>query len=118
LRLLGTPPEKLGIPVPDVDDPERYLRYQQFGLVLLNYRPKPYPGRVVLLRTKSLDDSYPTDRTGGWGKLVSQLEVHDLPGDHVTCQTEHIGLVAEHIGRYLRAFHEERGRALADGAHL
>jgi amino acid adenylation domain-containing protein len=116
LRLLGTPPEKLGIQAPVVDDPEQYLRYQQFGLVLLNYRPKPFQGRVVLLRTKSLQENYPTDRTGGWGKLVSQLEVHELPGDHVTCQTVHIGLVAEHIGSCLRAFQEDGDRALTGRA--
>jgi thioesterase domain-containing protein len=107
LLLLGTPPEELGIPGPAFDDPELRLRLVRFGGILLNYRPKPYPGRVVLLRTKSLGRSYPTDLTAGWGKLVPQIEVHELPGEHLTFLTEHAGVVAEHIGTCLRAFHAE-----------
>ena len=116
LRLLGTPPEELGIAGPAFDDPGQYLPYQQFGLVLSNYRPKPFPGRLVLLRTKSLQENYPRDRTAGWGRLAPQLEVRELPGDHVTCQTVHIGLVAEHIGSCLRAFQEDGDRALTGRA--
>jgi len=116
LRLLGTPPEELGIQAPVFDDPGQYLPYQQFGLVLLNYRPKPFPGRVVLLRTKSLQENYPRDRTAGWGRLAPQLEVRELPGDHVTCQTVHIGLVAEHIGSCLRAVQGEGKGALTGRA--
>jgi thioesterase domain-containing protein len=114
LRLLGTPPEALGIPGPAFDDPERRLRDVRFRGILMNYRPKPYPGRVVLLRTRSLQGNYPSDRTAGWGKLVAQIEVHELPGNHATCQTEHVGVVAEHIGRCLHDFHAEAQRALAE----
>jgi hypothetical protein len=113
LRLLGTPPEELGIPGPAFDDPERHLRDVRFDGILKYYRPKPYPGRVVLLRTKSLGRDYPTDWTAGWGKLAAQIEVHEIPGDHGTCLTEHLGVVAAHIGRYLHAFHAEAQRALA-----
>jgi aspartate racemase len=113
LLLLGAPPEALGTAGPAFQDPERCLLKVRFDGILMNYRPKPYPGRVVLLRTKSLESSSPTDRTADWGKLTSQIEVHELPGDHLTCVTEHVGIVAEHIGRYLRAFHAESQRALA-----
>jgi len=101
LRLPGTPPEEPGTPGP------------AFGGILMNYRPKPYPGRVVLLRTKSLQSSCPMDLTAGWGKLVSQLEVHEVPGDHATCRTEHVGVVAELVGRCLHAYHAEVQRASA-----
>jgi amino acid adenylation domain-containing protein len=107
LRLLGTPLQKLGLPVPVFDGAEQYLRFQQFGGILMNYRPRPYRGRVVLLRPKSMRTVYPMDRTSGWGKLASQLEVHDLPADHDTCRTEHIGVVAEHIKRCLHDFRAE-----------
>jgi len=118
LRLLGTPPEELGIPGPVFADPERRLREVRFGGILMNYRPKPYQGRVVLLRPTSLQDLYPTDRTAGWGKVASQLEVHKLPADHNTCRTEHIGVVAEHIRSCLRAFQGEGKRALTDRAQI
>jgi thioesterase domain-containing protein/acyl carrier protein len=79
------------------------LRYR--GL-LMNYRPKPYSGRVVMLRTQAAQVSYPADPTAGWGKLAAHVEVQNLPGDHVTCQTDYIGEVAEHIGKCLRDFHQ------------
>lgn len=107
LRLLGTPPEELGVPSPAFDDPLESLRDLRFGAILMNYRPKPLQGRIVLLRTKSLLHEYPTDPTAGWGRLVSQVDVHELPGDHVTCRTQHIGVVADYIRTYLGAFQGE-----------
>jgi len=82
----------------------------------MNYRPKPYSGRVILLRTQAAQVSYPTDLTAGWGKLAAQVDVHHLPGDHITCQTEHIGDVAEHIAKYLRAYHGEDERLFRPAA--
>jgi thioesterase domain-containing protein len=121
LGLLGTPPENRGVQIPALDDRSQYSiiqLYRQFGLIALNYKPKPYRGRVVLLRTKSVTDSYPADRTTGWGNLASQIEIHDLPGTHATCQTEHVGVLAEHIGRSLRACHEDSQMASAQYRNL
>jgi thioesterase domain-containing protein len=111
LGLRGTFSEELEIQAPVFTDPSK--RYQQLESILSDYQPQPYKGRIVLLRTQWLDISHPTDRTAGWGKLGSQLEVQELPGNHATCQTEHVGLVAEHIGRRLRAFHTDAQRAWA-----
>lgn len=113
LRLPGTPPEELLIPGPPLDDPDGPLADLRYRGILMNYRPKPYPGLVVLLRTSSVQYSYPTDRTAGWGKLASQIEVYDVPGDHATLQTEHIGVVAEHIGRCLGEYRTAAQEALA-----
>jgi thioesterase domain-containing protein len=111
LLRLGTATEE---PVrPTLDDPQWRLRALRYVSILKNYLPKPYAGRVVLLRTKWLESDYPTDRTVGWGKLAAQLEVHELPGDHYTCVTEHLEVVAERIGRCLHTFHEEPEKALA-----
>jgi len=77
----------------------------------MNYRPKPYPGRVVLLRTKTLQSDCPQDWTAGWGELAAQIEVHEVPGDHATCRTEHVGVVAEVVGRYLHEYRVEAQRA-------
>ena len=107
LSLLGNSLEGLGISGPAFDNSERCLRMARFGGILMNYRPKPYSGRVVLLRTKSLESSHPTDRTAGWGKPAPRLEVRELPGDHFAILTEHVGVLAEHIGRCLRASHPE-----------
>jgi amino acid adenylation domain-containing protein len=110
---LRTPPEKPGIGVPAFDDPLRLRLHPQFGRILSEYRPQPYQGRLVLLRTDYLNLSYPADRTAGWGKLAPQIEVHELPGNHDTCLTEHIGVVVDHIRKCLPTFNTEAQSAMA-----
>jgi thioesterase domain-containing protein len=115
-RLAGATPEARGIPGPAFDDPEAPLADLRYRRILMNYRPKPYSGRVVLLRTQAAQISYTTDLTAGWGKLAAHVEVHNLPGDHITCQTEHVGDVAEHTAKYLRAYHREAERLFSPAA--
>ncbi|HXW13582.1 MAG TPA: amino acid adenylation domain-containing protein, partial [Terriglobia bacterium] len=110
VRLLGATSEARRIPGPTFDDPEAPLADMRYRGILMNYRPKPYSGRVVLLRTQAAKISYPTDLTAGWGKVAAHVEVHNLPGDHITCQTEHVGDVAEHIAKCLRDYHQEPAR--------
>jgi amino acid adenylation domain-containing protein len=111
--LLGTTPGNRVIQANGTEDLVPGPGYGELGRILSLYRPQPYKGRVVLLRTKSLDENYPTDRTAGWGKLVSQLGVHELPGNHTTCQTENIAAVAENIRICLNAIYTEAEKDLA-----
>jgi thioesterase domain-containing protein/acyl carrier protein len=48
------------------------------------YRPRPYPGRVVLFRSTARRPGPEQDPAVGWRDLVELLEVHDVPGDHRT----------------------------------
>ncbi len=82
-------------------DPLHFHRYPEFGRIISSYRPRPYDGRVILLRTRYLNESYPTDHTAGWGRFAPHLEIREMPGDHHNCLTEHLGDVGEHIGRCL-----------------
>jgi hypothetical protein len=107
LQLRGAPPEKLGIHPPPEDDPLHIRRYPEFGRILSNYRPKPYGGHVILLRSHYLDGSYSKDRTVGWGRFAAKIEVVELPGDHLTILTEHIGVVAEYLGKCLSDYNAE-----------
>ena len=107
LRLLGTPPEDLGIPGPVFEDPLQSKRYEHLVRALFNYRPQPYHGRMLLLRTSIIGGSPATDRTAGWGKIVPRLEVLEIPGNHATCLTEHAETVAEHISKCLGVFQAE-----------
>ena len=109
-RLSGATPEARGVPAQVFDNPVAPLADLRYRRILMNYRPKPYSGRVILLRTRAAQVSYPTDLTAGWGKLAAKVDVHHLPGDHITCQTEHVGDVAECIAKYLRAYHGEDER--------
>jgi thioesterase domain-containing protein/acyl-coenzyme A synthetase/AMP-(fatty) acid ligase len=48
-----------------------------------NYIPSAFPGRLTLLRTRThATDLTLDDPTLGWGPLASEIEVHEVPGDH------------------------------------
>ena len=103
-------PDKLGL-LPEFADPAQLLRYRQFRRIISFYRPKPYPGRVVLLRTHR--SNHPSDPTAGWGKLAPQLEVHELPGDHVSILAEHLEVVGEQVKSSLHSVGSEAQHAVA-----
>jgi aspartate racemase len=49
------------------------------------YRPRPYPGRVVLFRCSERPHGPYWDPASGWRELVGHgLEVHEIPGNHRT----------------------------------
>jgi len=66
------------------------------------YAGGPYAGRVVIIRSRRLDDARPDL---GWAHLAASAEIHVLPGDHVTLVTRYVSALAkvtrEAIGRVL-----------------
>jgi thioesterase domain-containing protein/acyl carrier protein len=52
-----------------------------------NYRAKPYPGRALLFRAESRPEFFATDASLGWGEILSDLRIEDVPGDHGTITT-------------------------------
>jgi thioesterase domain-containing protein/acyl carrier protein len=52
-----------------------------------NYRAKPYPGRVHLFKAESRPEFFATDPALGWGEILSDLRIADIPGDHGTITT-------------------------------
>jgi amino acid adenylation domain-containing protein len=67
---------------------------------LIRYRPKPYPGRLVLLLS---EDVYQSGRALGWRVWVAGgLEIHALPGDHHTYIREHVASAAAQLRACLR----------------
>jgi len=55
-----------------------------FFNVVRNYRPKPYSGRVVIIRCESRPEGRFRDDEFGWsGLAVGGLELHFVPGNHV-----------------------------------
>jgi hypothetical protein len=103
-------------PGSSASDPWNFLGYPEFGRIISSYRPRPYPGRVILLRTRYLEESYPTDRTAGWGRLARDLEIQELPGDHHNCLTEHLGDVAAHIRRCLIGYSQTTDMELVENS--
>jgi phthiocerol/phenolphthiocerol synthesis type-I polyketide synthase D len=74
------------------------------------YRPGPYPGKVLLFRaeqphplTTELDPRYlRTDRALGWDAHCPHLEVHDVPGDHISMvDPPNVDVMAERLSAAL-----------------
>ena len=71
------------------------------------YRPHKYSGQVLLYRaaephalTVTLDPRYlRTDRDLGWAEFCPNLEVIDVPGDHLTIiDPPNVSRITEHLG--------------------
>ena len=62
------------------------------------YQPQVYTGAATLFRAEDQGIGTLNDPKLGWGDLITGgLEVHDVPGDHVTMTREpHVRLLAEH----------------------
>jgi thioesterase domain-containing protein len=67
------------------------------------YVPRPYRGRVVFLRTDSMLSRTPGDPTVGWRHVTPSVELHPIPGLHVTCLTEHVEPLARELASCLGA---------------
>ncbi|WP_375765651.1 amino acid adenylation domain-containing protein [Archangium gephyra] len=65
------------------------------------YVPGPYAGRLVLLRAAE-GPREGLERDLGWGALASQVEVHEVPGDHFSLiAPPHVEQVAERLRELL-----------------
>jgi thioesterase domain-containing protein len=81
---------------------------------LINYVPHCYPGKITLMRTSEVLVS---DSSGVfaqsfsqpdycWGELTTQpIEIHRVPGDHVTMLAEpHVKVLAERLKSFLGCY--------------
>ena len=83
-------------PGPDTDD------FNRRGLWLYRYRPRPYPGRVVLFIN---EESHRLNPTLGWDTIVAgDLDVHAIPGDHRTYLVDYLDLIADRLRAHLVEF--------------
>jgi acetoacetyl-CoA synthetase len=74
------------------------LRLDIYHDAIRRYRRTPYPGSAVLLRCREqlafMGDTL-ADSSYGWGRLVADLEVVDIPGDHLSnLQEPHVDTLA------------------------
>ena len=66
-----------------------------YSLHLLRYRPRPYDGRVTLLIN---EDDYEVGNMLGWAKLAKGgIELHVLPGHHLSYIRQHAQRTAEQL---------------------
>ena len=105
-----------------------YSVYQKNTMALTNYSPKPYEGKLTLLRAmnnfelQEKDDpgwqigmkgfksdeniekliaELTNNKTLGWDKYCDRIEVRDIPGNHSTMlRPPHVKVLAEKIKQY------------------
>ncbi len=89
----------------------RYVRLKDFKRYIIvnetqimawvNYRQKPFNGSIVLLRSEENAKAQPADL--GWSKLVKNVRIIDVPGDHISMLLQpHVKTVAEVIDQLLK----------------
>jgi thioesterase domain-containing protein len=79
------------------------------------YRPRRYPGKV----TYFLAEDNPDGRRLWWGKIGKagpNNEIRTVPGDHVTCRTEHLADLAQQLGSCLSPVTSRPARPLPSQA--
>ncbi len=65
------------------------------------YRPRPYTGRIYMFRADSRTELL-DDETMGWGKILPDMQINDVPGDHGTINTgENVKILAGKLTKIL-----------------
>jgi len=75
-----------------------------FTWIAANYRPRSYPGKLTLFWTQEEPADTPNRRMG-WrmASTAAAVDVHIVPGAHMTCRTLHVHELAEHLRACLLA---------------
>ena len=66
------------------------------------YRPRRYPGQVVLCLARDEVAVQRGDLAKGWRKVAPRLAVHAIPGTHLTSVTTHAHALAAQMAVYLK----------------
>ncbi len=62
------------------------------------YVPQPYPNRITLFRATDQPDSARHDPTLGWRALAQEIQVHPVPGNHLSLLKQpHVQTLAEQL---------------------
>jgi amino acid adenylation domain-containing protein len=75
-----------------------------FRRLVRGYVSQPYAAPITLLVSEGRTGAN-TDPTLGWSKVSPQLDLHIIPGDHHTCLTRHLNVVAEILRSHLERVH-------------
>lgn len=75
-----------------------------FRRLVRGYVAQPYPAPITLLVSEGRTGAH-ANPTLGWSKVAPQVDLHNVPGDHHTCLTKHLNLVAEILRSRLESVH-------------
>ncbi len=94
--------------------PEGYVKYAETHWhALTEYRPRPYPGQLVLFRAKKQGLSH-FNHSLGWDALVEdRVQINVIPGTHENMlQEPNVQIVAARLRHLLDAAHRQRARTV------
>ncbi len=69
--------------------------------IMDRYVPARYEGRVALFHSRGMAQRSPRDATAGWGRVVPDPKLHFIPGEHQTCLTDHLDVLATQLSAVL-----------------
>lgn len=72
---------------------EKYVYYRR---LMTRYVAYPYQGRISLICSRDRRHST-DDPTLGWRDVAPDIDLHVIPGNHYTCLTDHLRILAEHL---------------------
>jgi amino acid adenylation domain-containing protein len=66
------------------------------------YVPQPYPHQLTLFRATEQPDSLKHEPTLSWGALASNIQLHHVPGNHLSLLKQpHVQTLAQHLRQCL-----------------
>ncbi|XWK88399.1 MAG: thioesterase domain-containing protein [Phormidium sp.] len=66
------------------------------------YVPQNYPNQITVFKAAEQIDSVAQDRTLGWSKLASDIQLHQVPGNHLSLLKQpHVQTLAQQLGQCL-----------------
>jgi amino acid adenylation domain-containing protein len=67
-----------------------------------HYVPKPYTKCLTLFKADAPSSLTGQDSTAGWSDLATNIQLHSVPGNHLSLLKQpHVGLLAEQLRQYL-----------------
>jgi thioesterase domain-containing protein len=92
--------QNTGRPTPTTDDGGPGGLDAVYRRAVTGYVPRPYRGRITLFRSR--DDTTARFELE-WGKVAKDLDVHLVPGRHLTSITHHVQIVADQLRKCLES---------------
>jgi amino acid adenylation domain-containing protein len=74
-----------------------------YARAMMTYVPRKYSGRVTLFWPSEWAAENSNDATTGWRDIAADVDLHIVPGGHLTCLTQHTEELAAHLQRCLHA---------------
>jgi amino acid adenylation domain-containing protein len=71
--------------------------HDAYGRAMLSYVPRKYSGRVTLFWPAEWAMENSPDPTAGWRDVAAEVDVHIVPGGHLTCLIHHTAELARHL---------------------